>query len=187
MDSKRIAASFFVVFLCVFVCEAQDASKCSLTLAQLPQAEELRGFHLGMTIEQIKARIPKLALAVDAYNVAKTSISPDFNKDVDKASLQGVRTISFEFLDDRLFSLGIAYNGAFKWQRMDEFLPQISKALRLPSRWESRGWHGQELDCKDFQATVRMIGESPSIVLLDKTSKEILDKRIAEKAEETEP
>lgn len=186
MGIKRIAASFFLVSLCAFACAAQDAAKCNLTLAQLPQAEELRGFHLGMTVEQVKARIPKLPLAVDAYNVAKTSISPDFNKDVDKASLQGVRTVSFEFLDDRLFSLGIAYNGAFKWQRMEEFLPQMSKALRLPLGWQSRGWHGQELDCKDFQATVRMIGESPSLVLLDKTSKEILDKRIAEK-EEAEP
>ncbi len=186
MDSKRIVASFFLVSLCAFACAAQEAAKCALTLAQLPQAEELRGFHLGMTVEQVKARIPKLLLAVDEFGVAKTSINPDFNKDVDKASLQGVRTVSFEFLDNRLFSLGIAYNGAFKWQRMDEFLPQMGKALRLPSSWESHGWHGQELDCKDFQATVRMIGESPSIVLLDKTSKDILDKKIAEK-EETEP
>lgn len=179
---RSIAASFILIFACAFMCAAQEA-KCAVALAQLPQAEELRGFHLGMTIEQVKARVPKLPLAVDQYGVAKTSINPDFNPNIDKAAFQGVRTVSFEFLENRLFSLGIAYNAAFKWQRLDEFLPQISKALHVPVNWESHSWRGQQLDCKDFQATVRMIGESPSLTLVDKTTKEVLDKRIAEKAE----
>ncbi len=175
-----------LLFTCALACRAQEAT-CALKLIELPQAEELRGFRLGMTLEGVKALVPKLVLGrTDEFGVMKTTVNPDFNRDVNKAAFQGVRTISFEFLDDKLFSLGIAYNSEFKWQRLDDFLPQISKALHLPIRWQSHGWHGQELDCKDFHATVRMIGESPSIVLLDKTSKEILDKRIAEK-EETEP
>ncbi len=183
---QRMTVICLLLFACTLACHAQEAT-CALKLTELPQAEELRGFRLGMTLEQVKALIPKLALRqADEFGVAKTSVNPDFNPDVNKAAFQGVRTISFEFLDDKLFSLGIAYNNSFKWQRLDDFLPQISKALHLPMRWQARGWHGQELDCKDFQATVRMIGESPSIVLLDKTSKDLLDKRIAEK-EETEP
>jgi hypothetical protein len=55
-----------------------------------------------------------------------------------------VRTISFEFLDDRLISLWIGYNGSFKWQSMDEFLPDISKALNIPNTWEPKSWIGQE-------------------------------------------
>ncbi len=186
MTYKKILTITFLVFICAPFCAAQDA-KCSATLTGLPQAEELRGFHLGMTLEQVKARIPKLQLGlVNEFGVAKTSVNPDFNADVDKATFQGVRTISLDFLDNRLYSLAIAYNGAFKWQRLDEFLPQISKALHLPASWQSRSWHGQELDCADFQANIRMIGESPSLTLVDKKALQTIEQRTAAK-EETEP
>ncbi|MFN2500305.1 MAG: hypothetical protein ABR557_14590, partial [Pyrinomonadaceae bacterium] len=136
-------------------------------------------------VEQVKARIPKLVLGrTDQFGVAKTSINPEFNPNVDQSIFQGVRTVSFEFLDKRLFSLWIGYNSSFKWQRLDEFLPEISKALNLPNMWKTSSWRGQELDCEDFQATVKLIAGSPSILLTDKAAKQVIEKRMALKEEE---
>lgn len=186
MNFTKSALGLILIIFCACVCSAQE-SKCPLTLAQLPQAPELRGFHLGMTVEEVKARVPKLALGhVDELGLAKTSINPDFNPDIDKATFQGVRTVSFEFLDRRLFSLWVGYNGSFKWQRLDEFLPEISKALKLPNAWKSSSWRGQELDCEGFQATIKMVGGSPSILLIDKAMKQALEKRVALKDEREE-
>ena len=184
MNFAKATFILLLIFAGASVSSAQE-SKCTLTLAQLPQAPELRGFHLGMTVEQVKARIPKLVLGqTDQLGVAKTSINPDFNPNVDKSIFEGVRTVSFEFLDQRLFSLWIGYNSSFKWQRLDEFLPEISKALNFPNAWKTSSWRGQELDCQDFQATVKLIAGSPSILLIDKAAKRVIEKRMALKEEE---
>src|SRR5688572_13040233 len=38
---------------------AQD-SRCTLKLSDLPQAAELSGFRIGMTTDQVKARVPQV-------------------------------------------------------------------------------------------------------------------------------
>ncbi len=184
MKFVKATSVLLLVLACASVSPAQEA-KCTLTLAQLPQSAELRGFRLGMTVEQIKARIPKIVLGrTDQFGVAKTSINPDFNPDIDKSIFQGVRTVSFEFLDGRLFSLWVGYNSSFKWQRPDEFLTEMGKALHLPNAWKTSSWRGQELDCEDFQATIKLIGGSPSILLSDKAAKQVIEKRMSLKEEE---
>jgi hypothetical protein len=184
MNFVKATFILLLIIASVSITSAQEP-KCTLTIAQLPQAQELRGFRLGMTIEQIKARIPKLLLGrTDQFGVAKTSINPDFNPDVDKPILQGVRTVSFEFLDGRLFSLWIGYNSSFKWQRLDEFLGEISKVLHLPNAWKTSSWRGQVLDCEDFQVTIKVIGGSPSILLSDEAAKQVIEKRMSLKEED---
>lgn len=184
MNFAKAISILLLTLACVRVSSAQEP-RCTSTIKQLPSAPELRGFRLGMTVEQIKARIPKLALGrADQFGVVKTSVNPDFNPDIDKSIFQGVRTVSFEFLDGQLFSLWIGYNGSFKWQRLDEFLSEMSKALNLPDAWTTSSWRGQELDCEDFRAAVKMIAESPSLSLTDKAAKQIVEKRTALKEED---
>ena len=179
----RIALSLVFIISYLNSADAQEGG-CALKLTQLPQAAELRGFHLGMTLEQVKSRLPKLELGpTDEFGVMKTSLNPEFSPDY-KSILQGVRTISFEFFDGKLYSIGIGYNSSFKWQTLDEFLPEITKALKLPFAWRSKSWRGQELDCIDFQVTVRMIGGSPSLLLLDKASKQEMETRLSQQQEE---
>jgi hypothetical protein len=167
---------------------AQGGGKCTATLAQLPAVAELYGFKPGMTVEQIKTRFPRLALgAPDEFGVNKTSVNPSFDPALDKTNLHGVRTLGFDFLDGRLYTLSIGYDGEFKWQTLEDFLPGIDKALSLPAAWEKKSWRGQELDCADFQLTARLIAQSPSLVIVDKTARATLNKRIADKPDQEPP
>ena len=91
--------------MCAVSVFAQD-NKCSLKLSELPDAPALFGFRMGMSTAQLKLRVPQVVFGRDNdFGVSKTSISPDFDPQIDKASLAGVRTISFDFLDGRLTSL----------------------------------------------------------------------------------
>ena len=162
--------------------------RCTATLAQLPAATELYGFRPGMSVEQVRAKFPRLALGrADEFGVMKTSVNPSFDPALDKTNLQGVRTLAFDFLDGQLYTLSIGYDGEFKWQTLEDFLPGIDKALGVPDAWEKKGWRGQELDCADFQLTARLIAQSPSLVIVDKKARATLNQRIAAKADGEPP
>ena len=186
MNLVRLALLGLLLSACA-AARAQDA-KCTATLAQLPAAAaELYSFRPGMTLEQVKARFPRLVLGrPDQFGVLKTSVNPTFDATLDKTNLQGVRTLAFEFLDGQLYTLSIGYDNAFKWQTLEEFLPGMDKALGLPAAWAKKSWRGHEMDCADFQLTVRLIAQSPSLVIVDKTARARLNQRIADAPEPAE-
>ena len=163
---------------------AQD-NKCGLKLAQLPDSPELFGFQLGMTTEQAKTRVPQVAFGrVDESGVSKTSINPDFDPQIDKASLNGVRTVSLDFLDGRLISLWFGYDSTFKWQTVPDFVAGISHSLRLPDAWKPWKIRAQQLNCADFQMTVTMVGEGPSFHIIDETAEQTIASRREAKEEQ---
>ncbi|HEV7860542.1 MAG TPA: hypothetical protein VGO91_18130 [Pyrinomonadaceae bacterium] len=176
--------SLMVLCACARLTAAQEAA-CTLKLAQLPQAGELRGFQLGMTTEQVRARVPHIVFGpVDQFGSSKTSLNPDFNAQVDKASFEGVRTVSLDFLDGRLISLWLGYNDSFKWKTLDEFTGGISESLKLPKAWHvKRG--GRQMTCDGFQLAVQMVGGTPSLHITDELAQQALNKRI-EDAPETQ-
>jgi len=165
-----------------------------LKLAELPKAPELFGFRMGMTRDDVKARVPRVEFGrVNEFGVSKASISPDFDPQMDKTSLSGVRTISFDFLDGRLMSLWLGYDGTFKWHTVDEFVKGISPALHLPDAWQPWKTRGQQLTCADFQMTVGIVSEGPSFHIIDQPAEETIatrrqeleDKNAAEETTET--
>lgn len=182
----RIAFIFLLIFTCAALSQAQQEQACTLKLAQLGQAAELKRLRPGMTIEQVKSVVPKIEMGpTDEFGLSKTSFSPDFNPNIDKQAFQGVRTVSLDFLDGRVSSLWIGYNESFKWKTLDEFVKGITAALSLPARWETRS-RGQQLTCGDFQVMVSMVAGSPTLRITDDTARELWEKRRAEK-EEAEP
>ena len=65
--------------LCALTVSAQERH-CTLKLNQLPEAPELFGFRMGMTKDQVKARVPQVVFGkTKAFGVLKTSINPDFD------------------------------------------------------------------------------------------------------------
>lgn len=182
MRLKTLAS--LLILLCAGNVLAQD-SKCTLKLSDLPEAPELFGFRLGMTTAQVKARVPQVAFGkADDFGVSKTSINPDFDPHIDKASLGGVRTISLDFLDDRLISLWLGYDSTSKWQAVPEFVKGISQSLRLPDAWRPWKFRGQQLTCADFQMTVSFVAEGPSFHIIDETAEQTVAARREAKAEE---
>lgn len=180
--SALIATLIFgVTSLCV---QAQEV-QCSLKLAELPASPELLGFRLGMTTEEVKKRVPQVVFGgVDPIAVSKTTINPDFDPRIDKASFPGVRTVSLDFLDGKLTSLWFGYDPTFKWRTVDDFVKGISPALRLPNTWSAWRVRGRRLRCADFEMTVSMLGEGPSFRILDLNAEETIAARRQAREEE---
>jgi hypothetical protein len=153
-------------------------AQCTLKLADLPDAPELMAFRMGMTPAQVKARVPQVAFEKpNEYGIAKTSISPDFDSRIDKASFPGVRTLSLDFLDDRVTSLWFGYDSTFKWQNVPDFVAGISQSLHLPDSWTTWKIRGQQIKCTDFQLTVIMLGDGPSFHIIDQKAEQTIAER----------
>jgi hypothetical protein len=174
---KRSLLGVLLILLLAAATFAQE-NKCVLKLAELPGSPELFGFHMGMTTVQAKARVPQIVLGrLDPFGAAKTSINPDFDPTIDKASLSGIRTVSLDFLDGRLTSLWFGYDSTFKWRTVPDFVAGISQALRLPDAWKPWKIRGQQLNCADFQMTVTMVSEGPSFRIIDDTAQQTIAAR----------
>jgi hypothetical protein len=154
-----------------------QSTACALKIDQLPESAELRGFRLGMTLEQAKAHVPQIQLArPDQFGVAKISINPYFDPSFNRTTFADVRTISLDFLDGRLINLWIGYESTFKWQTLDAFVTGISKALRLPAAWPpTRG--GRQLTCDGLSVFVSLIAGSPSVRISDDAAEETIAAR----------
>ena len=116
--------------------------------------------------------------------MSKTSINPDFDPRIDKSSFAGARTVSLDFLDGRLTSLWIGYDGSFKWPTVPDFINGISQSLRLPNAWTSWKSRGQQLRCADFHLTVSTIAEGPSFHIIDDSAEQTLAERREAKEEQ---
>lgn len=166
-----------LILLCAGSVSAQD-NQCPLKLSDLPDAPELFGFRMGMTTDQVKARVPQVVFGrTDEFVGSKTSINPDFDPRISKSTFAGVRTVSLDFLDGRLTSLWFGYDSTFKWSTVPDFIKGISESLRLPSAWSHWKTRGQQLRCADFQMTVSMLGEGASFRIVDSTAEQTLAER----------
>jgi hypothetical protein len=183
-SARMIKASLWLLVVFLFTAKTLSAQTppCVVKIDQLPAVAELRGFHLGMTFAQVKARVPQIQFgSADQFGVTKTSISPSFDRSFDQASFADVRTISLDFLDGRLVNLWIGYEGTFKWQTLDAFVNGMSKALTLPSGWSvKRG--GRQLTCDGFSVSASLIAGSPSIRFTDDPAQETIATRREEAA-----
>jgi hypothetical protein len=174
-----------LAFFCAYSAHAQE-TRCGLKLAELPPAPELKGFRVGMTPEQVRTRLPKLQLRrEDEFGFTSLNIFPDYESGIDKPSFEGVRTVSLDLLDGRVFSVWLGYDKSFKWQTVEEFAAGIAAALKLPDAWRSK-FRTRVLNCADFTVSIIPVGDSPSIKITDNAAKELHEKRQAAK-EDAQP
>ena len=180
--------TFALFFLLVPVAEiAGQGSLCKVRLSDLPQAVELSGFKMGMTKDEVKARVPQVAFGrTDDLGTSKTSINPYFDSRIDKSGFADVRTVSLDFLDGRVTSLWIGFEPTFKWPGVSEFVTGISRSLSLPDAWSPWKSEGQQLVCADFRITVSTVARGPSFRILDLGAEATLTARRFAKEEEKE-
>ncbi|HEX6717147.1 MAG TPA: hypothetical protein VF088_08540 [Pyrinomonadaceae bacterium] len=154
-------------------------------MSELPAAPELLGFNLGMTKEQIKARVPQTRFSpADAFGVSKTTINPYFDPTIDKTKFEGVRSISLDLVDDKLTSLWIGFDETFKAHNAEEFVKLISQSLQLDGNWSSWRSRGEQLRCADFQLIVTTVAGGPSFRLLDTAADDLVASRRLAKEEQ---
>ena len=153
------------------------SAQCTKKMNELPAAPELLGFRLGMTREQIKARIPQTKFGgADHFGVAKTTINPYFDETIDKSKLESVRSISLDLVDEKLTSIWIGFDDTFKVHTADEFVKLISQSLQLDGNWSYKS-RGQQLRCADFQLTVTTVAGGPSFRLVDTAAEDLIAAR----------
>jgi hypothetical protein len=165
---------------------AQPAfAQCTKKISELPAAPELSGFQLGMTKEQIKARVPQTKFGhADPFGVSKTTINPYFDETIDKTKFQSVRSISLDVLDDKLTSIWIGFDENYKVHTVDEFVKLISQSLQVNGNWSSYRSKGQQLRCADFQLVVTTVAGGPSFRLLDTGAEDLVAERRRVKEEQ---
>ena len=158
--------------------------QCTKKISDLPAAPELLGFHLGMTKDQVKARVPQTVFGkTDHFGVTKTTINPYFDPTIDKTKFEGVRSISIELLDERLTSLWIGFDETFKAHTTEEFVKLISQTLQLDGNWSSYKSRGHQLRCADFQLVVTTVAGGPSFRLIDTAADNLVAERRQAKEE----
>ena len=176
-------AALFSLFILLFVQTAP--AQCTRKAAELPAAAELLGFRLGMTKDQIKARVPQTQFGpADPFGVVKTTINPYFDPKIDKTQFEGVRSVSLDLLDDKLTSIWIGFDETFKVHTTEEFVKLISQSLQVPQTWSSARSRGQQLRCADFQLVVTTVAGGPSLRLVDLPAEEVIAARRLAKEEQ---
>ena len=161
------------------------SAQCTKKMSELPAAPELLGFRLGMTKEQIKARVPQTKFgSTDPFGVSKTTINPYFDETIDKSKFEGVRSVSLDLVDDKLTSVWIGYDENFKARTADEFVKLISQSLQVDGNWSSWKSKGQQLRCADFQLIVTTVANGPSFRLLDTAADDLVAERRQVKEEQ---
>lgn len=160
------------------------SAQCTKKINDLPAAPELLGFHLGMTRDQIKARVPQTVFGrADHFGVTKTTINPYFDPTIDKTKFEGVRSISLDLLDDRLTSLWIGFDETFKVHTAEEFVKLVSQSLQLDGNWSYKS-RGQQLRCADFQLLVTTVAGGPSLRVIDTAADDLVAQRRQAKEEQ---
>jgi hypothetical protein len=153
-------------------------------MSELPAAPELLGFRLGMTREQIKARVPQTKFGhADPFGVTKTTINPYFDETIDKTKFESVRSISLDLVDDKLTSIWIGFDETFKASTAAEFIKLISQSLQVEGNWSSKS-RGQQLRCADFQLLVTTVAGGPSFRLVDTAADDLIAERRQAKEEQ---
>jgi hypothetical protein len=154
----------------------------------------IRGFQLGMSIQEVKTRIPHLTTASgNKFGVSTARVIFDPRKPMLNSTLKGLRVLFFEFLDGRTTSILAFYDNSIKWNSPDEFVVKTSQAFNLPLAWRPLSGSAYSagtargLKCSDFGVVAGFIETSrasyPAIHLFDTEASATIQRRVQENAE----
>ncbi len=178
--NTRFVLSILSVVLCASLIADSQTATCSAKIDQLKPMPDLYGLHLGLTTEEVKKVLPLAQFGrADRLGVMRTSFNPHFDQRVKETEFPDVRTISLDFLDGKLATVWIGYDGTFKWPKLDEFITNFSKALGVPADWPVKRI-GRDLACDGFSLHAQMIAGGPSLRINDDAAQEMAQTRLAE-------
>ena len=109
-----------------------QGARCLLTLAQAPV---IGGLRLGMSTDEALMLFPSLKLSpVDAAGVSRAILQ---QKDLSSNQFLGeAQSVMLQFLEGRLFFVGVGYPVTNRWASKDEFLAFMSQRLNITGEWK---------------------------------------------------
>jgi hypothetical protein len=170
--------------------------RCILGLNEAP---ELRGLKLGMDIAGVRKALANVkTLSSDVQSKDEFGASAIAFSGVKGPNLKGVSKLALKFLDDRLISISVTYDGSVKWDNAAQFLSRINTALGFPDAWRFTGARDTghyKMECKGLSLGVEFNpglyptltfndSEAPKIIIKRREEKEALRRRVEAEKEE---
>lgn len=185
--TRLLLATLFLLSGATFI-NAQE-NKCTLKTNQAP---ELRGFRLGMTVEQVKTRFPFVRI-IDSgeFDFYKTARVTDENlKAID--SFRGVQSVRLTFLDDRIISIVFGYDSSIEWKSDEQFSTRVGEMLKLPNAWQTgMSGYNRQLECDGFHVRTSQnqinLANIAEIENLERRQREQIEKRKEERRQTFKP
>lgn len=147
---------------------ASGAGECKLTLAPA-----IRGIRLGMSVDQVLAQIPGSEADSDLlgrlsqvyFGYLSTFVVPG-NYVTSKEKFAGVSSINLGFLDGRLSSFSIRYDGP-EWKSNEQFAARLAEVLNLPGvgSWKPSA-NGLAIACDGFEISVQTFGPKDAAIAM---------------------
>ncbi|MDQ3685824.1 MAG: hypothetical protein M3430_09510 [Acidobacteriota bacterium] len=154
MSFRRLLLTTLLLLSGATFINAQE-NKCTLKINQAP---ELRGFRLGMTLEQTKGQFPFVRVQVsNKFDFHKQGwVTADDLKE--NANFKGVEGLSLTFLDDKLIEIGVNYDNSIEWKSEEHFSTRVGEMLKLPNAWQRslNTGYARQLECDGFQVRTRV-------------------------------
>lgn len=157
------------------------AGECKLTLAQAPA---IRGIRLGMSVDQVLAQIPGseadsdflARLSRDYFGSRSATVMPS-SYVTSREKFAGINSINLSFLDGRLVSFGIHYDGP-EWRSKEQFVARVAEVLNLPGV----GYWKPSLVCDGFEISAQT-GSPKGAAITMKDTKVDIGKVVHEREE----
>ena len=138
------------------------AGECKLKLSQAPA---IRGIRLGMSVDQVLAQIPGseadsdllARMSRDYFGSRSTFVVPR-NYVTSKEKFAGINSINLSFLDGRLLSFSLRYDGP-EWRSREQFVARVAEVLNLPGvgAWKASN-NALAVACDGFEISVQTFG-----------------------------
>lgn len=184
---RLIVTCLQLLFVFSLPCLAQP-SLCPLTLNEAP---EVRGFKLGMTVAQVRARLGGVAIRKpDELGGQMLIANAAMLRKASPTASSSARAAAFTFLDGRLMKLTLLYDDSVKWEDVDEFVFSLSHSLGLPPMWPKQKdsydndgylFTWRELICAGFTVYVALkknpIKQESSLIIRDARHRDLLYQR----------
>lgn len=136
---------------------------CSLTLEQAPI---IRGFRLGMSVDEVaqRFRITDGSTVSQQVTYWKTHAPrygtfavEAFGEWLDSSgAAKDLHILRFSFVDGHLFELYFDYSDSVKWNNIRQFVDAVSPALKINERWSMPDTKKASLDCGSFKLEARL-------------------------------
>lgn len=186
MKFKRLVFVIAALLVCSSPGWAQK-SRCPMKAAP-----EFRGFRLGMTTLDVRAKLEDTTTfdqaftsavggqGAQAVRIAAADLKADLADNIDSLDLA--------FIDGRLASIKITYVSGEKWDGAQDFIKQESTVFGLPdgagTSTGSRGNEKYKVECQTFAVVLAYsFGVSPNVTINDMAAQKIADERLSNEGE----
>src|SRR3954471_2274846 len=150
------------------------------------RAPEYKGFQLGMTMMDVKDKMADPSTfdsKLSSVNKINSQALQLLASELKEEYAEAVESVNLTFVDKRLSSIKVTYNGADSWMGAQDFFKQTAEKLGVPppsasSSPRGRGGERARVDCAGFAVMLAYsFGVSPNVTIYDSATLKLVDER----------